>query len=90
MVMSCDGTLTPSDSVLKYSGGTEMILFFNACTDYNIDGLDLTARSTPESAVWMQSAQPLEIVQASERITYYRTQRDVQPGEPFTGWRSLC
>lgn len=41
MVMSCDGTLTPADSVLQYSGGSEMVLFFNACTDYNIDHLDL-------------------------------------------------
>lgn len=41
MVMSCDGILTPADTVLQYSGGTEMVLFFNACTDYNIDGLDI-------------------------------------------------
>lgn len=41
MIMSCDGTLTPADSVMLYTGGTEMVLFFNACTDYNIDGLDI-------------------------------------------------
>ncbi len=47
MVMSCDGTLTPADTVLQYSGGTEMVLFFNACTDYNIDGLDLDRSIDP-------------------------------------------
>ena len=47
MVMSCDGTLTPSDTVLKYSGGSEMVLFFNACTDYNIDLLDLDRSIDP-------------------------------------------
>ena len=47
MVMSCDGTLTPADSVMLYTGGTEMVLFFNACTDYNIDGLDLDRAIDP-------------------------------------------
>jgi len=47
MVMSCDGTLTAADSVLRYTGGTEMVLFFNACTDYNIDGLDLDRTKDP-------------------------------------------
>ncbi len=47
MVMSCDGTLTPADSVLKYSGGSEMVLFFNAYTDYNIDHLDLDRSIDP-------------------------------------------
>jgi len=47
MVMSCDGTLTAADSVLRYTGGTEMVLFFNACTDYNIDGLDLDRSTDP-------------------------------------------
>lgn len=47
MVMSCDGTLTPADSVLRYSGGSEMVLFFNACTDYNIDHLDLDRSIDP-------------------------------------------
>jgi alpha-L-fucosidase 2 len=48
MVMSCDGTLTPADTVLQYSGGTEMVLFFNACTDYNIDGLDIDRSIDPQ------------------------------------------
>ncbi len=47
MVMSCDGTLTPAGSVMQYTGGTEMVLFFNACTDYNIDGLDLDRSVDP-------------------------------------------
>ncbi len=47
MVMSCDGTLTPADSVMLYTGGTEMVLFFNACTHYNLDGLDLDRTIDP-------------------------------------------
>ncbi|MDF1558866.1 MAG: glycoside hydrolase family 95 protein [Bacteroidales bacterium] len=47
MVMSCDGTLTPFDTVLQYSGGSEMVLFFNACTDYNIDHLDFDRSIDP-------------------------------------------
>lgn len=47
MIMSCDGTLTPADSVMQYTGGTEMVLFFNACTDYNIDGLDIDRSIDP-------------------------------------------
>jgi len=47
MVMSCDGTLTPADTVLHYSGGSEMVLFFNAYTDYNIDLLDLDRSIDP-------------------------------------------
>jgi alpha-L-fucosidase 2 len=47
MVMSCDGTLTPGEGVMQYTGGTEMVLFFNACTDYNIDGLDIDRSIDP-------------------------------------------
>lgn len=48
MVMSCDGTLTPADTVLNYSDGSELVLFFNACTDYNIDLLDLDRSIDPQ------------------------------------------
>jgi alpha-L-fucosidase 2 len=48
MVMSCDGTLTPADTVLQYSGGSEMVLFFNAYTDYNIDLLNLDRSIDPQ------------------------------------------
>ena len=48
MVMSCDGTLTPSDTVLQYSDGSEIVLFFNASTDYNVDLLDLDRSLDPK------------------------------------------
>jgi alpha-L-fucosidase 2 len=47
MVASCDGTLTAGDSTLHYSGGTEMTLFFNAHTDYNIDLLNFDRNIDP-------------------------------------------
>ncbi len=47
MVMSCDGELTPADTVLRYTGGTEMVLFFNACTDYNVKGLAIDRSIDP-------------------------------------------
>jgi alpha-L-fucosidase 2 len=47
MVMSCDGTLTPGEGVMQYTGGTEMVLFFNACTDYNIAGLGIDRSIDP-------------------------------------------
>ncbi len=46
-VVSCDGTLTPGENALNYSGGTEMTLFFNAHTDYNTDLLNFDRTIDP-------------------------------------------
>jgi alpha-L-fucosidase 2 len=40
IVISCDGELQAGEESLRYTGGTEMTLFFNARTDYNIDLLN--------------------------------------------------
>jgi alpha-L-fucosidase 2 len=40
MPASYDGTITPSDSSLNLSGGTELLLLFNAATDYTVDSLN--------------------------------------------------
>ncbi len=47
MVASCDGTLAAGDGTLHYSGGTEMTLFFDAHTDYNIDLLNFDRSIDP-------------------------------------------
>lgn len=47
IVMSCDGELKAGETGLNYSGGTEMTLFFNARTDYNIDLLNFDRTIDP-------------------------------------------
>jgi len=47
IVAGCDGTLTPGDTCLSYTGGTEMTLIFNARTDYNIYILDIDRSVDP-------------------------------------------
>ena len=47
IVAGCDGTLTPGDNCLTYTGGTEMTLIFNAHTDYNIDSLNFDRSIDP-------------------------------------------
>jgi len=47
IVISCDGELKADETNLNYSGGTEMTLFFNARTDYNIDLLNFDRTIDP-------------------------------------------
>lgn len=47
IVMSCDGELKAGEASLNYSGGTEMTLYFNARTDYNIDLLNFDRTIDP-------------------------------------------
>jgi len=47
IVMSCDGELKAGESSLKYAGGKEMTLFFNAHTNYNIDLLNFDRSIDP-------------------------------------------
>jgi alpha-L-fucosidase 2 len=47
IVAGCDGTLTPGDTYLSYTGGTEITLIFNAHTDYNIDILNFDRSVDP-------------------------------------------
>jgi alpha-L-fucosidase 2 len=47
IIASCDGTLTPGDTYLSYTGGTEITLIFNARTDYNIDILNFDRSVDP-------------------------------------------
>lgn len=47
IVISCDGELKAGETSLNYSGGTEMTLFFNARTDYNIDLLNFDRTIDP-------------------------------------------
>jgi alpha-L-fucosidase 2 len=42
-----DGKLTPGNNSLKYEGGTELIMFFNAATDYNTDSLNFDRTIDP-------------------------------------------
>lgn len=47
IVMSCDGELKAGETSLNYSGGTEMTLYFNVRTDYNIDLLNFDRTIDP-------------------------------------------
>ncbi|HOO65530.1 MAG: glycoside hydrolase family 95 protein [Bacteroidales bacterium] len=47
IVISCDGELKAGETTLNYSGGTEMTLYFNARTDYNIDLLNFDRTIDP-------------------------------------------
>ncbi len=47
IVISCDGELQAEEESLRYTGGTEMTLFFNARTDYNIDLLNFDRNIDP-------------------------------------------
>ncbi len=47
IVMSCDGELKAGERSLKYTGGKEMTLFFNAHTDYNVDLLNFDRSIDP-------------------------------------------
>ncbi|NLE36371.1 MAG: glycoside hydrolase family 95 protein [Bacteroidales bacterium] len=47
IVISCDGELKAGEESLNYTGGTEMTLFFNARTDYNIDLLNFDRTIDP-------------------------------------------
>ena len=42
-----DGKLTHDNNSLKYTGGTELVMFFNAATDYNVDGLNFDRTIDP-------------------------------------------
>jgi alpha-L-fucosidase 2 len=42
-----DGKLTHDNNSLKYTGGTELIMFFNAATDYSVDGLNFDRTIDP-------------------------------------------
>ena len=42
-----DGKLAPGNNSLKYEGGTELIMFFNAATDYNTDSLNFDRTIDP-------------------------------------------
>ena len=42
-----DGKLTPSNKFLKYEGGTELMMFFNAAADYNTDSLNFDRTIDP-------------------------------------------
>jgi alpha-L-fucosidase 2 len=47
IVIKCDGELTAGEKSLNYTGGTEMTLFFNVRTDYNIDLLNFDRNIDP-------------------------------------------
>jgi len=47
IVMSCDGELKAGEKSLNYTGGSEMTLFFDARTDYNIDLLNFDRTIDP-------------------------------------------
>lgn len=47
IVMSCDGDLKGGETALNWTGGTEITLFFNARTDYNIDLLNFDRTIDP-------------------------------------------
>ncbi len=42
-----DGKLTHDNKSLKYTGGTELVMFFNAATDYNVEGLNFDRTIDP-------------------------------------------
>ncbi len=42
-----DGKLTHDNKSLKYTGGTELVMFFNAATDYNVDSLNFDRTIDP-------------------------------------------
>ncbi len=42
-----DGKLTHDNNSLKYTGGTELVMFFNAATDYNVDSLNFDRTIDP-------------------------------------------
>jgi alpha-L-fucosidase 2 len=43
-----NGTINPTDTSLNLSGGTELLLLFNAATDYNIDSLNFDRSIDPK------------------------------------------
>jgi alpha-L-fucosidase 2 len=47
VVASCDGTLATEENSIKYTGGTELIMIFNAATDYNPDSLNFDRTIDP-------------------------------------------
>jgi len=47
VVISCDGTLTAGENSIKYTGGTELTMYFNAATDYNADSLNFDRTIDP-------------------------------------------
>ncbi len=48
MPIRFNGKITTSGNTLKLTGGTELILLFNAATDYNIDSLNFDRTIDPE------------------------------------------
>jgi alpha-L-fucosidase 2 len=48
MPVQFNGKITTSDNALNLSGGTELVLLFNAATDYNIDSLNFDRSIDPE------------------------------------------
>lgn len=40
VIISCDGDLAAEGNSIRYSDGSELIMFFTAATDYNIDSLN--------------------------------------------------
>lgn len=47
VIVSCDGTLSAEGNSIRYSDGTELIMFFDAATDYNIDSLNFDRTIDP-------------------------------------------
>jgi hypothetical protein len=48
MPIQFNGKITTSGNALNLSGGTELVLLFNAATDYNIDSLNFDRSINPE------------------------------------------
>jgi alpha-L-fucosidase 2 len=47
VIASCDGTLTAEENSIRYTGGKELIMLFNAATDYNPDSLNFDRTIDP-------------------------------------------
>jgi alpha-L-fucosidase 2 len=66
MPISYDGTITASAGALNLSGGTELVLLFNAATDYNIDSLNFDRSIDPEKkcndALFAASKKPYAVL----------------------------